>query len=235
MHIPISLSRIAMIALFLIVWLSNCNAPVTPTSGNLPTTQLETTPTIQLETTPIIVDPTPTISSSSATPVRIEDEGDAQEVVFSAPGGRWRIRYPGDRLTQESLGNDLTIFISADRGTFAAVDSFMAEGDAYGNTGENLRNRARDTLERIYGRPVIEEDIIAFPPKPWATGISFMTERGSKGVALYRQPGRGQGDYQVYGFLYGYKAANEADALPMLQAIMASLEMNGERTSDANE
>lgn len=219
------LSRVAVLILILVIGLSNCNVPAIPTSGNLPTTPPETMPTTPRETTPIIADPTPTTSSASAPLAPTENVGGVQELLFSAPDGRWRIRYPGDRLGQESLGNDLTIFISADRGMFAAVDSFVAEGDAFGNTGENLRNRARDTLERIYGRPVIEEDIIASPPEPWATGISFTTERGSRGVALYRQPGRGQGDYQVYGFLYGYKTASEADALPMLQAIQATLEM----------
>lgn len=218
-------SRMSVLILILVVGLSNCNVPATPTSGNLPTTQPATMPTTQPEMTPITTDPTPMADSPTPTLALTEDAGEAQEMVFSAPDGRWRIRYLGDRLAQESLGDDLTIFISADRGTFAAVDCFVAEGDAFGNTGENLRNRARDTLERIYGRPVIEEDIIASPPEPWATGVSFRTERGSKGVALYRQPGRGQGDYQVYGFLYGYKAVNEADVLPMLQAILATLEM----------
>lgn len=148
---------------------------------------------------------------------------------FSDTDGRWRIRYPADQLSQEIFDNDISIFISADRTTFAAVDSFVAAGDAYGNTGEELRNRARTTLERIYGQPVIEEEIIAAPPEPWATGIRFTTAQGSKGVALYRQPGRSQGDYQVYGFLYGYKAANEAEALPLVQAMQVSLQMEGDR------
>lgn len=142
---------------------------------------------------------------------------------YTHPTQGWRVRYPADLLRVEPLGPDLTVFISQDRATVAAVDSYRADGDEFGNTGEDLRNRARDALARLYGRPVEERDILAQPPAPWATGIAFTTALGSQGEAVYRQPGRRTGDFHVQGFLLGYKAATEATMRPLLVAMRASL------------
>lgn len=150
----------------------------------------------------------------------------AATTLYTHPDGWWSLRYPADMLHVEDLGDGVTIFISQARSTFAAVDSYLADGNAYGNTGENLRNRARDTLQRIYSTPPIETDILGTPDAPWETGIEFATARGSQGIALYQQPRRNQSDYRVYGFIYGYKVANEATALPMLQTVKESFTLN---------
>jgi hypothetical protein len=152
--------------------------------------------------------------------------------TYVHPSGAWSVRYPADLLQPEDMGNGLTIFISQDRGTVAAIDSYVASGNAYGNTGEDLRNRARDTLERVYGRPVNETDIIARPAAPWETGVSFTTERGSKGEALYEQRGRHQGQLRVNGFLIGYKASTEAESRPRLVAMRDSFQTSVGQASD---
>jgi hypothetical protein len=127
--------------------------------------------------------------------------------TYTSPDGAWSIQYPSGLLHPENLGDGTIIFISDDRSTFAAVDSYIYPGSAFGNTGEELRNRARDTLARIYGRPVNETGIIQQPGGRWQTGVSFSTERGSQGAAFYEQRGW-PGNNRVNGFLYGYKAAN---------------------------
>lgn len=141
---------------------------------------------------------------------------------FTHPSGRWRIQYPADQLKQEDLGDGLTIFISADRTTFVAVDSFVASAAFFGNTGEGMRNRARDALERIYGRAPQQIDIHA-PPPPWEAQLTFVTALGSTGQALYEQRGRGLGDYHVLGVVVGYKIAAAATARPFTGAVVGTL------------
>ena len=147
-------------------------------------------------------------------------DGPAIDIAtYTHPAGQWSVEYPSDLLHPEDLGDGVIIFIAKDRGTVAAIDSYGAVGDAYGNTGEELRNRARATLARIYGRPVNEQDVLAAPGGRWETGITFTTERGSKGEALYEQRGRQQGNYRTNGFLFGYKAETEETILPRLLAM----------------
>jgi hypothetical protein len=153
-------------------------------------------------------------------------------VIYSDPAGRWSIQYPADILRVEDLGQGTIIFISRDRKTVVAVDSYDAAGNAYGNTGEELRNRARDTLARIYGRPVNETDILSSPTGDWETGITFTTDKGSTGEAVYQQPGRDARDFQVYGVLYGYKAGAEASQPALVQQMRASFQITAARPSD---
>ncbi len=135
--------------------------------------------------------------------------------TYTAPDGSWQISYPDDLLHVERLGA-LVLFISADRGTVAAVDTLLGDGATYGNTGEGLRNRARLSLEQIYGAPVSEALDAPAPPAPWATGVGFTTAKGSTGAALYMQPASERGDFRVFGFLMGYKAQNAAVAPRLL-------------------
>ena len=157
---------------------------------------------------------------------------DVGVITYRHPSAQWSVEYPSDLLHPEDLGNGVTVFISQDRGIVAAVDSYVAEGDAYGNTGEDLRNRARGTLARIYGRPVDEENIVTAPGGRWATGITFTTERGSKGEALYEQRGRAQGSYRVNGFLFGYKADVEESILPRFMAMRFTFRSEAPGTTD---
>ncbi|MBI4322580.1 MAG: hypothetical protein HY675_29160 [Chloroflexi bacterium] len=134
----------------------------------------------------------------------------------------WSISYPADTLQMERLSEDVTIFISADRTTFFAVDTYLEVASRYGNTGENLRNRARDTLDLIYGNYALMVDVMEGGAGPWTTRVAFTTERGSKGQALYKQPPVVQPSFRVFGVIFGYKAYTEASVLPMLAAIRDS-------------
>jgi hypothetical protein len=100
----------------------------------------------------------------------------------------------------------------------------MANADAYGGgtDGSILLGRAQETLKQIYGKAVKNTGTIKSPAAPWETGLTFSTAKGSKGAAVYEQRGRGQGDFRINGFLYGYKASSAKKMLPILQAIRAS-------------
>jgi hypothetical protein len=145
--------------------------------------------------------------------------------TYTHPDGLWSVTYPSNLLKPEDIGNGVIAFVSADRATIAAVDSYHADGNAYGNTGEDLRNRARDTLARLYGREVNQSDVLDATGR-WETGIAFQTDRGSEGEAFYEQRNRGKGDFRVNGFLFGYKAYAEAQMRPTLIAMRDSLTIN---------
>lgn len=140
--------------------------------------------------------------------------------TYTHSDGSWSVQYPADLLMPKNLGGGVVIFISLDRGTVASVDSYVATGNEYGNTGEDLRNRARDTLARIYGQPVNETRVLAGSGR-FDTGVAFTTDKGSKGEALYDQELQ-TGDNRVNGFLFGYKATTEGGMLPRLQAMRNS-------------
>jgi hypothetical protein len=158
--------------------------------------------------------PSPTAEPTPGIP------GDWQ--AFAHPSGRWQVQYPADLLRREDLGDGLTIFISQDRTTFLAVDSLVADGAFYGNTGEGLRNRARDALDRIYGQPPRQVDVAEATP-PWEANLTFATALGSTGQALCEQRGRRLGDYDVLGVIVGYKVANAATAGPLVGAVFDTL------------
>ncbi|HSH80247.1 MAG TPA: hypothetical protein VLA19_17100, partial [Herpetosiphonaceae bacterium] len=176
------------------------------------------TPTLVPTTAPIQTAPV----ASTAEPVAPTAAAASQVETYTHPTGAWSVQYAPALLQVGDLGDGVTIFVSNDRSTFAAVDTYAAGGDEFGNTGEGLRNRARDTLQRIYGKPVDETGVIGAPAQPWEVGITFATDGGSKGEAVYEQRGRTAGSFGVTGFLYGYRAAGESVVLPLLQAMRAS-------------
>lgn len=149
-------------------------------------------------------------------------EGDEELATYTDEDGQWEIQYPGDLWHAERLNDSVVIFISEDRTTFVAVDTYIETASHYGNTGENLRNRARDTISLIYGRPIEQTEVISAAADGWQTGVTFVTDRGSEGEAVYRQPTEVQPYFRVYGFLYGYKAKDADIMLPLALAARAS-------------
>jgi hypothetical protein len=143
-------------------------------------------------------------------------------VTYTAPNGEWSVQYPSDLLHVEKLNNDVTIFISKDRRTVAAIDTYDARVSL---TGKLLLRRGQITLQNIYGKPVASSGVLDQPGARWQTGFGFTTSKGSKGAALYHQNGRSQGDYRIFGFAYGYKSVDEAAMLPVLQRVEESLKI----------
>lgn len=141
--------------------------------------------------------------------------------TYTAKDGTWSINYPADTLTVEEK-KGVVIFIGKGRRTFMAVDSFQAKGNLYGNTGENLRNRAQDVLKIVYDKKVHVDEVLDHIGTPWETGLTYSTDLKSKGYAYYQQRGRGAGDYRVFGLVYGYRASNEDNALPLLATMRDS-------------
>jgi hypothetical protein len=144
--------------------------------------------------------------------------------TYTHPDGLWSVQYPSDLLHPEQLNPEVVIFISKDRHTVAAVDTLLANADAYGggSDGSVLAGRAQATLRQIYGKSVKNTGAIKTPGAPWEVGITFGTAKGSRGTAVYEQRGRKQGDYTIHGFLYGYKDYDAKKMLPVLQGIRAS-------------
>jgi hypothetical protein len=144
--------------------------------------------------------------------------------TYTHPDGLWSVQYPSDLLHPEQLNPEVVIFISKDRHTVAAVDTLLANADAYGggSDGSVLAGRAQATLRQIYGSAAKHIAAIKAPGAPWEIGITYSTSKGSRGAAVYEQRGRKQGDYAIHGFLYGYKAYDAKKMLPVLQAIRAS-------------
>jgi hypothetical protein len=148
--------------------------------------------------------------------------------TYTHPDGLWSVQYPADLLHPEQLSPEVVIFISKDRHTVAAVDTLLANADAYGGgaDGSVLVGQAQAALRQIYGKSIKNTGTIKAPTAPWEIGMTFSTARGSLGEAVYEQRGRGQADYRINGFLYGYKAYDAKKMLPVLQAIRASFKAN---------
>jgi len=157
--------------------------------------------------------------------------------TYTHPAGLWSVQYPSDLLHPEQLNSEVVIFISKDRHTVAAVDTLLANADAYGggSDGSVLAGRAQATLRQIYGAGVKNIAAIASPGAPWEIGITYSTAKGSRGAAVYEQRGRAQGDYAIHGFLYGYKAYDAKKMLPALQAIRASFKAQAAPASQGLE
>lgn len=143
--------------------------------------------------------------------------------TYTAPSGEWSVQYPADLLHVEQLTPEITIFISKDRHTVAAIDTFDAGADT---PADALAKRGQAALRQIYSKSVKNTGAIAMPGARWETGFTFTTDKGSKGAALYHQNGRVDQDYRVFGFVYGYKAAGEKSMRPALEAIGESLKIN---------
>ena len=144
----------------------------------------------------------------------------SQLKTYTAPNGEWSAQYPADLLHVEQLNENVTIFISKDRHTVAAVDVSVATANA---SKTALIGRGQATLRQIYGKPVKNAGELSFAGARWETGFRFATDKGSKGAALYHQNGRVDGDYRIFGFVYGYKANTEKTLRPILEAIEGSL------------
>jgi hypothetical protein len=140
--------------------------------------------------------------------------------TYTAPDGQWSVQYPAELLHVEQLDDDVTIFISKDRHTFAAIDTYDAKSSAHGDV---LIRRGQATLRQIYGRSVKNTGALEFPGVRWEVGFGFSTAKGSRGTALYHQNGRVDADYRVFGFVYGYKSTAEDSMRPILEAIEESL------------
>src|SRR4051794_18031612 len=84
------------------------------------------------------------------------------------PPGLWSVQYPSDLLHPEQLTPEVVIFISKDRHTVAAVDTLLANADAYGGgDGSVLASRAQATLRQIYGAAAKKIATIKAPGAPW--------------------------------------------------------------------
>src|SRR4029079_3073224 len=114
--------------------------------------------------------------------------------TYTHPDGLWSVQYPSDLLHPEQLTPEVVIFISKDRHTVAAVDTLLANADAYGGTddGSVLIGRAQSTLRQIYGAAPKSTAALKAPGAPWEVGIVYTTAKGSRGTAVYEQSERKQ-------------------------------------------
>ncbi|HOG48750.1 MAG TPA: hypothetical protein PLJ35_16185 [Anaerolineae bacterium] len=135
------------------------------------------------------------------------------------PNGLWGLQLPAAFGRIDKLDGSLTRLTGSQHGALVAIDSYQGDAGSAGNTGEGLRNRARDAVATLYGQGVTETAIVEPQLYPWQTGLTFTTASGAAGEALYMQPGRDEGDYRVYGFVLSYEAPREAAVRPMLEAM----------------
>ena len=144
---------------------------------------------------------------------------------YTSADGAWSVTYPVALLHPEDLGDGLVIFLTGDRKSFAAIHSFDDQRNMYGNTGEELRNSARDALLRIYGQPHRDEEIVWSwgQGARWQTGFTFTSPNGAQGAAMYEQRDRPR----VNGFLYA-APPDDGDLAARLQAVGQSFRLNGQ-------
>jgi hypothetical protein len=149
-------------------------------------------------------------------------------IEYRDEAGQWSIWYSPAWLTPEQLTTEIVVFRTEDRLTFLAVDGYQEVARNYGNMGENLRNRSRDTLELIFGEPVTMTDIFDRPSPPWRTGISFTVGPvdGWEGEAVYTQPSQVMPVFRAYGVLWAYPKYQYSSAYPQLQSIRDSFAIN---------
>jgi hypothetical protein len=170
----------------------------------------------------------PTQARPTRTPVADDEPtaeiDDRRLETYRSDDGSWSVQYPPDLLEPQQLSVDITLFISKDRATFFAVDTYSSDEPEYGNTGEGMRNRARIAASIIYGKDVDMVDVLANPAGPWEMGITFETDKGSEGEALYEQAGFDEGDKQVYGVLFGYKQNQRDEMRGLLETMRDSFE-----------
>ncbi|HEY8477485.1 MAG TPA: hypothetical protein VIN09_11530 [Chloroflexota bacterium] len=152
------------------------------------------------------------------------DDGEANLFVHLDQG--WSVRRPPVLSKVETV--DGTVVFASDDGTrFAAVDVYQAARDEHQDSGEGLRSRAADVLQRLLSRGGATVSLRTTPLADdrgdlWDVGLTFTTNQGVRGAAFYRQPGRHQGDFRVEGFLYGYTGSAEpADLRAMRDSLKA--------------
>lgn len=161
-------------------------------------------------------------AAALAAPALVGAAAPAKLATYTAPSGEWSVRYRADLLHVEQLNEDVTIFISKDRHSVAAIDTYDAKANV---SGDALLGRGQAALRQIYGKSVKNAGALEFAGARWETGFNFTTNKGSKGQALYMQNGRVDGDYRVFGFVYGYKAASEKTISPILASVGESLKI----------
>ncbi len=144
-----------------------------------------------------------------------------QLAIYTHPAGLWSIAYPPNLVHIEERPNGLVVFTSREGDVFLAVDSYQSPASAFGNTGENLRNRARDVWPQLVGGEFSQVDFRE-GVGPWDSGVVFSTTHGMRGQAFYQQPEQPTDPFPVYGVLYGYLAAREAAVLPLLESMRDS-------------
>ncbi len=228
----------SMIALFAI-FISACSiispSPRAPTpvptlvsTGNgealptlLPTADFTGAPPTAIPSTlpsPVIV---PTVTPVAPTaPPTLPPSGFS---LLVNPDLLWSIRYPANQFSVETQSDGTVLLRTSDKTVFAAVASYAATGNEFGSSGEGLRSRARDALERILGKPLKSSSVIQGRTSLLETGISYSTDDGFTGEAFYGQTGRAQKNFRVYGFLFGYKSGTDPRLVTTLKSMRDSL------------
>lgn len=166
--------------------------------------------------------PRPVASPTSAPTVRPTSTITGIDLYIN-PDQLWGVRYRPSVLRPEATLDGTIVFRTADSKAWAAVDSYVARGNEYGNTGEGLRNRARDVATRLLGKAPSTTTVLKTDSNFWQTGIGFTTADGVTGEAYYTQPERTQGDFRVYGLIYAYPAASKQALVPAFQEMKGSL------------
>lgn len=178
------------------------SVPAAPTDGATPTSL-----------------PSPTATRPAPATPKLPPSGFA---LYINPDQLWSLRYPANRLAS-TIQNDGSIrFRDPSGAILATVDTYVAKGNEYGNTGEGLRNRARDEAERILGKPVKTTNVLSLDGPAWETGIAFTTDDGMVGEAAYGQRGRQENDFRVYGLLQAYKAGTDRVVVQQLKTMRDS-------------
>jgi hypothetical protein len=148
----------------------------------------------------------------------------AQFALEVQPDQLWSLQNVPAQFQARAIDDRLTQYTRTDRNVIFVVDTYVGTAGEAGNTGEGLRNRARAAVAQLYPVGVRETGVLDPGFSRWDTGISFTTANGASGEALYAQPGRGSGDYRVYGFIFAYRTELDKTALPLLQVIRDSFQ-----------
>lgn len=127
------------------------------------------------------------------------------------------------KLVEVEDRGDVVVFWGSDREAFFAVDSFVASGDLFGNTGEDLRNRARDIIDDLAGEAIVLPASGQLGPE-WDTGVEWAIGQDWTGRALYHQRGRAQRDYRVLGIVWGERRSASSVERAAIDAVRQSFE-----------
>jgi hypothetical protein len=160
------------------------------------------------------------VLAALSAPLASAAESGGKLATYTHPDGIWSVEYPASLLHVEQLTPDVTLFISKDRHTFVAVDTFDATLEA---SDRMLLDRGQALLRQVYGKRVKNTGELEFPGARWAVGFGFATDKGSIGEAVYHQNGRIEDNYRIYGMAYGYKARSEGTMLPVVERVRESL------------
>ena len=100
-------------------------------------------------------------------PLASAAENTAKLATYTHPDGIWSVEYPASLLRVEQLNPDVTLFVSKDRHTFVAVDSFDATVEA---SDSMLISRGQATLRQIYGKNIENTGKLEFAGARWSVG-----------------------------------------------------------------